>query len=276
MKSQLLRRYGIAVVIAATMAATIALPAFAAFAWTMGSGPTISSVTGTTWTVTWTINVTTLSNPDKTVCVSVTPAVVSPAICGETTGLLTCTLTNVPNGSQLAWDISSFTANSGCTGSQITGPTGTISPLAVTLAEFSAGQQGDAVLLTWETNSELNNRGFNLYRGTSAAAPDRQLNETLIPSQSQGNPGGFIYTWEDRADLVPGTAYFYWVEDVDINGAATMHGPVSVDYMVPTAVTLSGIQASPAAAGPVAPLVGTLLALLAPLAGALAVRRRRA
>jgi len=55
MKSQLLRRYGIAVVIAATMAATIALPAFAAFAWTMGSGPTISSVTGTTWTVTWTI-----------------------------------------------------------------------------------------------------------------------------------------------------------------------------------------------------------------------------
>ena len=102
------------------------------------------------------------------------------------------------------------------------------------------------------------------------------MNDMLIPSQSQGNPGGFVYTWEDRADLVPGTAYFYWVEDVDINGAATMHGPVSVDYVVPTAVTLSGIQASPAAAGPVVPLAGTLLALLAPLAGALAVRRRRA
>ena len=106
-------------------------------------------------------------------------------------------------------------------------------PLAVTLADFSAVQQGDHVLLTWETNSELNNRGFNLYRGTSAAGPDRQLNETLIPSQSQGNPGGFIYTWEDRAELVPGTSYFYWVEDVDINGAATMHGPVSVDYTAP-------------------------------------------
>ena len=78
-------------------------------------------------------------------------------------------------------------------------------PTAVTLADFSAVQQGDMVLLTWETNSELNNRGFNLYRGTSAAGPDRQLNETLIPSQSQGNPGGFVYTWEDRADLVPGT-----------------------------------------------------------------------
>ena len=101
------------------------------------------------------------------------------------------------------------------------------------------------------------------------------MNETLIPSQSQGNPGGFVYTWEDRAGLAPGTTYFYWVEDVDIYGVATMHGPVSVDYTVPTAVTLSGIQASPAA-GPALPLAGALLALLAPLAGALAVRRRRA
>ena len=120
----------------------------------------------------------------------------------------------------------------------------TFSPLAVTLADFSAVQQGDFVLLTWETNSELNNRGFNLYRGTSEAGPDRQLNETLIPSQSQGNPGGFIYTWEDRADLVPGTTYFYWVEDVDISGAATLHGPVSVDFTVPTAVTLNSMEAS--------------------------------
>ena len=113
---------------------------------------------------------------------------------------------------------------------------GDSAPTSVTLADFSAVQQGDIVLLTWETNSELENRGFNLYRGTSAAGPDRQLNDTLIPSQSQGNPGGFIYTWEDRADLVPGTTYFYWIEDVDISGAATMHGPVSVDFTVPTAV----------------------------------------
>jgi MYXO-CTERM domain-containing protein len=116
-------------------------------------------------------------------------------------------------------------------------------PLAVTLADFSAVQQGNAVLLTWETNSELNNRGFNLYRGTSDAGPDRQLNETLIPSQSQGNPGGFVYTWEDYADLLPGTTYFYWVEDVDIHGTATRHGPVSVDFVVPTAVAVTGLEA---------------------------------
>ncbi|MFZ2362390.1 MAG: hypothetical protein WA040_23825, partial [Anaerolineae bacterium] len=95
--------------------------------------------------------------------------------------------------------------------------------------------------------SELNNRGFNLYRGTSPAGWDRQLNTALIPSQSQGSPSGFVYTWEDRDGLVAGTTYYYWLQDVDLSGAMTVHGPVSADFSVPTAVTLSGVQASPAA-----------------------------
>jgi len=100
-------------------------------------------------------------------------------------------------------------------------------------------------MTTWETVSELENRGFNLYRGTSDAGPDRQLNETLIPSQSQGNPGGFIYTWED-------------------------HGPVSVDYGAPTAVRVLDVGAG--ASLPLAlPLIGAGLLALA----GLAARRRR-
>jgi hypothetical protein len=144
--------------------------------------------------------------------------------------------------------------------------------LAVTLAEFFAQQVSDHVLVTWETASELGNLGFNLYRGVSPAGPDRRLNDLLIPSQSVGNPGGFVYTWDDHADLVPGTTYYYWVEDVDINGAATRHGPVSVDFVAPTAVTVGRVQASPVAPAAL-PLVGTLLALLTPLAAA-GLRRR--
>ena len=119
--------------------------------------------------------------------------------------------------------------------------------LAVTLTSFEAIYQGDRILLIWETASELDNRGFNLYRGTSPDGWDRQLNTALIPSQSQGNPGGFVYTWLDDVDLVPGTSYYYWLQDLDTSGALTMHGPVSVDYTGPTAVTLSGLQASPVA-----------------------------
>ncbi len=121
-------------------------------------------------------------------------------------------------------------------------------PLAVTLAGFSAVQQGDSVLLTWETASELNNRGFNLYRGVDPSGPDRQLNAALIPSQSQGSPAGFVYTWQDEADLAAGQTYWYWLEDVSLNGVATQHGPVSVDYVGPTAVTLASVSASPATA----------------------------
>ncbi len=121
-------------------------------------------------------------------------------------------------------------------------------PTAVDLSAFFAEQMGDYVQVTWETASELDNRGFNLYRGTSPDEPDRQLNTTLIPSQSQGSTGGFTYTWDDHADLVPGTTYYYWLDDVDISGVVTRHGPVSMDFIVPTAVTLGGVSATPAAA----------------------------
>ncbi len=120
-----------------------------------------------------------------------------------------------------------------------------LNPTAITLAEFSAQQVGDHVRVSWETVSEIDNRGFNLYRGTSPAGWDRQLNSALIPSQGQGSPSGFTYTWDDHADLVVGTTYYYWLEDLDLSGALTMHGPVSVDFSVPTAVTLSGVSASP-------------------------------
>ena len=88
----------------------------------------------------------------------------------------------------------------------------------------------------------------------------------MIPSQSQGNPGGFIYTWEDRADLVAGTAYFYWVDAVDIHGVTTRHGPVSATFSVPTAVSLAGIETSSPSTAPLS-WGWVALALLAALAG---------
>ena len=107
------------------------------------------------------------------------------------------------------------------------------SPAAVTLAEFSAAQVAgdDRIMVTWETASELNNRGFNLWRGAASTGPNLKLNATLIPSQSQGLPSsGFQYSWPDSANLVPGTTYYYWIEDLDVNDTLTRHEPVSVTY----------------------------------------------
>ena len=58
-------------------------------------------------------------------------------------------------------------------------------PTAVELASFSAEPQGSTVLVSWETATEMDNLGFNLYR--SKAGGERvQLNDWLIASQSQG------------------------------------------------------------------------------------------
>ncbi len=122
-------------------------------------------------------------------------------------------------------------------------PVGT--PLGVMLADFQAEQVGDYVLVTWETVSELNNAGFNLYRGLLANGGDREL-LTFVPSQSPGSSQGASYTYSDTA-VEAGQTYWYWLEDVDLTGRTTLHGPVSITLSVPTAVTLSGLSTDAAA-----------------------------
>ena len=141
-------------------------------------------------------------------------------------------------------------------------------PTAVTLANFSAVAQPDHVLVTWETVSELNNAGFNLYRDTLPAGPGVQINSTLIASQGPGSTGGFSYNWQDF-DAPDSTPLYYWLEAVDLNGNTSRYGPVSVELAQPTAVGLHRFAAQATTAGwPVWP-VG-----LAALAGAtLTVRR---
>ncbi len=140
-------------------------------------------------------------------------------------------------------------------------------PLAATLAEFGAVQQGPGILVSWDTVSELNNLGFNLWRGTTPNAPDQQLNASLIPSAAPGSGQGFHYEWLDQADLVNNTTYYYWLEDMDISGQTTRHGPVSATYEAPTAVRLSGANVGWSGSGAALLLCGA--------AGLLALARRR-
>ncbi|MCB0201390.1 MAG: CSLREA domain-containing protein [Anaerolineae bacterium] len=115
-------------------------------------------------------------------------------------------------------------------------------PLGVTLASFDAAAQADHVLVTWETVSELENSGFNLYRTETTDPPSAADLLAFVPSQGPGSAQGFFYSHEDY-DVTTGHAYWYWLEDVDFSGITTMHGPVSVVFTGPTAVTLSGLEA---------------------------------
>lgn len=141
-----------------------------------------------------------------------------------------------------------------------------LNPLAVTLAAFSATALDDAVLVQWETTSEIDNLGFNLYRGLADGGPWTQLNPTLLPSQAPGGSQGFSYEYRDTA-VAPGATYYYLLESVDLAGATAQHGPISVFYSgAPTAVDLVSLAATPATSQGAQAVAALALASLA-LAG---------
>ena len=191
-------------------------------------------------------------------------------------GTLSGAATQFSNGVATATYTAGATQGSGSADATADSQTMTASfnvPLAVLLAGFSAEGQVDRVLVSWETVSEMGNLGFNLWRGLAPDEPDTQLNAALIPSQGPGSTQGFSYQWIDQADLVPGATYYYWLDDVDVNGVTTRHGPVSATLDTPTAVTLGGLSANPGAAAAVPWGLPALLTALA-AAAALAWRRR--
>jgi hypothetical protein len=114
--------------------------------------------------------------------------------------------------------------------------------LAVQLAAFEASCQQNQILVTWQTVSELDHLGFNLYRNTTPDALGEQLNSELIASQAPGSGQGSSYEWINDTEI--GTTYYYWLEDVSLRGISTQHGPVSVTCS-PTAVILQELNTEP-------------------------------
>jgi hypothetical protein len=136
-------------------------------------------------------------------------------------------------------------------------------PLIVRLALFEATAQADAIQINWQTVSELDNLGFNLYRaevtGTSEVPVTwtTQLNSQLIPGQAPGSGQGAAYEWLDE-QLEAGSSYVYWLEDVDVNGNTSLHAPVSATASTPTAVSLQEFQTDEDSSG----ILGLMMAML--------------
>jgi hypothetical protein len=114
-------------------------------------------------------------------------------------------------------------------------------PTAVTLASFTATPVDGHILIKWETAMEIDTVGFNLYRSESPDGPYVKLNNTIIPSQAPGAPFGADYAWLDE-NVQPGITYYYKLEDVEVGGKCTTHGPVSATAQAPTALSTTSFR----------------------------------
>ena len=83
------------------------------------------------------------------------------------------------------------------------------------------------VEVKWSTETEMNTAGFNLYRSETAGGPfDLKINDQLIPASPDPLTGG-DYTYLDRTTQ-SGITYYYELEEVELTGAVTRHGPIMV------------------------------------------------
>jgi hypothetical protein len=95
----------------------------------------------------------------------------------------------------------------------------------ITLSSFTATPSDKSVLLKWTTESEIDNAGFNLYHSESADSGYVKINLSLIPAEGSST-SGLSYKYIDDS-VRNRTTYYYKLEDIDIYGTSTMHGPVS-------------------------------------------------
>ena len=94
----------------------------------------------------------------------------------------------------------------------------------VDLASFSAHGVDGAVELEWETATELDNIGFQLYRSESEAGPFERITPSAIPGLGSSVVGA-SYAYRDT-NVTNGTSYYYELEDIETTGRTERHGPV--------------------------------------------------
>ncbi len=98
-------------------------------------------------------------------------------------------------------------------------------PTLIELSSFTATPLDSAVLLEWETATELDNEGFNLLRSEQEYGQYVKINRNFIPSKGEAGFGA-EYSYTDY-DVENGVTYYYLLEAIDFNGKSTLHGPVS-------------------------------------------------
>jgi len=87
------------------------------------------------------------------------------------------------------------------------------------------------VAIFWKTGAEAHNLGFNIYGERNGERvrlnPSLIAGSALLMSGALPKHSGKTYAWIDSSSGSGRGAY--WLEDIDVNGTRTMHGPVTAE-----------------------------------------------
>jgi len=91
-------------------------------------------------------------------------------------------------------------------------------------ASEERGEKGPSNKLKWSTASEVDNFGYDVYRGDSEDGPFQRITkEPLLGAGTTDVPS--YYTYVDDT-IEPGRTYYYYVESISLSGVRQRFTPV--------------------------------------------------
>jgi len=75
--------------------------------------------------------------------------------------------------------------------------------------------------IEWETETEIETAGFNIYRSDTADGEFIRINDQIIPSQSDAVSGA-TYNYADY-NVERGKTYYYQLEDIEYDNTTQRH-----------------------------------------------------
>ena len=100
--------------------------------------------------------------------------------------------------------------------------------LPVTLSHFSATLTAqNYVQLTWISQTETNLLGYNVYRNSSPDLGSATKISELIEGTNTSSAQTYVYY---DMELDQDGTYYYWLQNVDMDGSTGFHGPANVVF----------------------------------------------
>jgi len=99
--------------------------------------------------------------------------------------------------------------------------------LQVALSTFTAQFIENTPTLYWETQSEIDNIGWNIYRNNEEEFSSSELlSVEMIPGYGTTTEPSY-YNYEDGENLNIGQTYYYWLESIDYSGISQVYSRVA-------------------------------------------------